>query len=189
MQELRKQPVVRQKSFQQLERERIYAEYDKAHPKEVVIEDPDDPRYYMDGEEMREFDKEKLAAEEGKNWHDSAQSTREKLYAKHSTSPEPEPEVNPYDDRPDAQAACEDFRARHPEITNKDWELMNSPSFYLYAPDVPELQAQMRASGSRADMDRTLERAKDAYDTFKTQQERRAAFQNMAQQRFSNRGM
>jgi hypothetical protein len=174
MQGQRKQPepVVREKSFQQLERDRIGREYEKLHTLEVVIDDPDDPRYYMDVDEIREFEKKKLAAEQGKTQQDRRAEVIKHIYAKDAPQPEPEEEANPFDDRPAVQAAYEDFRARHPDITDADWKAMNDERFILSAPDVPELRKKMNASGSRADMDRVLERAADAYATAKVNRER-----------------
>jgi len=180
------EPVLRQKSFQERERERIIAEYDKLHPKpQPEIEDSDDPRFFMDGDEIREFEKEKLAAEEGRTWHDTAQSTREKLYAKHS-APE---EVDSSDDPPDPDEAMADFRAQHPEISDSDWKIINSPAYYTKAPDVVELQQKLRGRYSRADLDAILARAEDHLEAHKTEQARRAAYRKAVEQRFRTRGM
>ena len=185
MTEPRKQPgpPVREMSFQDRERQRIADEYDRRNKRGIYAEcdDPDSPEYFLDEDERREL----YAGREKNSQLDRATAAREAIYAKHS--PLPEPEENPFDDRPAPQAAIEDFLARHPEISDKAWAEMNSPDFYLHAPDVAELQARIMASGSREDMDKVLQRALDGYETFKTQQARKAAFDAIARDRFGNR--
>ena len=184
------EPVERAKSFQERERERIADEYDRKNRRGIYAEvtDPDAPDYFLDEDERRELYAEKLTGPE--SFFERSKATRERMYAESTPKLEPaEEEVNPFDDRPAAQAAMEDFRAAHPEITDEDWEAMNSPSFYLKAPDVPELREQMIASGSRAAMDKVLQRALDGYETYKVQQARRAGFERIAKARFATRGM
>ena len=176
-------PPVREKTPGDIERERIADEYDRRNKRGIYAEcdDPDSPEYFLDEDERREL----YAGREKNSQLDRATAAREAIYAKHS--PLPEPEENPFDDRPAPQAAIEDFLARHPEISDKAWAEMNSPDFYLHAPDVAELQARIMASGSKEDMDKVLQRALDGYETFKTQQARKAAFDAIARDRFANR--
>ena len=189
MQQLKRQPepVAREKTPGELERERIYAEYDAAHPKpQPEIEDPDDPRYFMDGDEIKEFEKAKLAEDEGKTAQDRRAETLRGIYAKHSA---PEEEVSPPDAPPDPDEAIADFRARHPEITDADWKVLDDRAFHAKAPDVWEMQQNLKHSATRKDMDLLLERALDGLKGYKVEQARRAEFQRIAQQRFKSRGM
>jgi len=51
---------------------------------------------------------------------------------------------------------------------------MNKETFILASPDLFELRAKARESGSKADVSRLLERAADAYATAKQKAERKA---------------
>jgi Xaa-Pro aminopeptidase len=182
MQQPRKQPEppVRGKSERELERERIYGEYDKAHPKELEITDPDDFRYYMDSDELKAHYAEKLAEDKkkGESFQDRAKATRNRLHAR----PEPE-EAETFFDQNDVAQAYTEFRQRHPDITDADWKAMNDDSFILRAPDVVELRSKLNSSNSRADFDRLLERAADGYKTAKKNREDARYVEWMARQR------
>ena len=182
-----REPVAREKTHGELERERIFAEYDAAHPKpQPEIEDSDDPRFFMDGDELKEFDRKKLAEDEGKTAQDHREEVLGRIYAKHSA---PEEEVSPSDAPPDPDEAIADFRARHPEITDADWKVLDDRAFHAKAPDVWEMQQNLKHSATRKDMDLLLERALDGLEAYKLERDRRAAFRKVAEQRFKTRGL
>lgn len=135
MQEPRKQMErpAPEKSRQQLERERIYGEYAKLHPKEVVIEDEDDPRYFMSQEEIREFEKKKLAAEEGGSFQERTRAERERIFSKDA------PPAEGPDDMVSAEEAWAAFRERNPEMSARDCELINSKKFWVRIPSCWDL--------------------------------------------------
>jgi len=184
MQEPRKQkdPPVRVKTERELERERIYGEYDKAHPKELEITDPDDFRYYMDADELKAHYAEKLAEDKkkGESFQDRAKAARERINA--NAKPEPEEAETLYFQE-DVAAAYTEFRERHPDITDADWKAMNDENFILRAPDVAELRSKLNSSNSKADFDRLLERAVDGYKVAKKNREDARYVEWMARQR------
>jgi hypothetical protein len=148
------EPPAREKSVQQIERDRIYGEYAKLHPKEVVIDDPDDPRYYMDAEEMKEFDQKKLAAEKGESFQDRMRAERERIFSKDA------PPVEGPDDIVTESEAWEQFRGRHPELTKADCDLINSEKFHGSDPELLGLKAEAWANpGSPSVAAKVLDRA------------------------------
>jgi hypothetical protein len=95
---------------------RVIANYKKTHPDpEEVIDDYDDPRAFMDSDELKAHYAEKLAKEEGKTQLDRRKEVMERVYAKDAPLPEPEEEENPFDDRPAAHKAVEKFLDANPE--------------------------------------------------------------------------
>jgi hypothetical protein len=189
MQEPRKQPdpPAREKSVQDLERERIADEYDKRNRKGIYGEttDPDSDEYYLDPAEKAQLYSEKLAAEKGETAQGRRKEVMERVYGKGEA--EPEADDDAYDLRPTDQAAFEEFQERHPELSEADWKAMNKETFILTAPDLVELREKARASGSKADIERLLERAADAYATAKQAAERRAYVQYRQSQQPHNR--
>ena len=185
MQQLKKQvePAPREPSAVDLELQRIADEYDRRNRKGIYAEvtDPDAPDYFLDEDERRELYTEK----EPKSFQERSQAAREEIYAKHS-APE---EVDSSDAPPDPDEAMADFRAAHPEVSDSDWAIINSPAFYTKAPDVVELQQKLRGRYSRADLDAILARAEDHLEAHKTEQARRAAYRKAVEQRFRTRGM
>ena len=97
------------------------------------------------------------------------------------------PETDTSDLRPAEQAAYEEFRDRHPDISESDWQAMNKETFILTAPDLVELRKKARESGSKADIAYLLERAADAYATAKVKAERRAYVEYRQTQQPHNR--
>jgi len=188
MQQLKKQrePVVQEKTPGDIERERIADAYDKKHGKGIYQEtdNPGSDEFYLDPAEKRELYKEKLTGPESPL--ERSKATREEIYAKHSA---PEEEVSPPDAPPDPDEAIADFRARHPEITDGDWQILDDRAFHAKAPDVWEMQQNLKHSATRKDMDLLLERALDGLKAYKTEQARRAEYQRVAQQSFKSRGM
>ena len=188
MQEQGKQPepVEREKSFQQRERERIADEYDRINRKGIYAEteDVESEEYLLDPAEKAQLYAERLKG--GVSFQERSQAAREAIYAKHSA---PEEEISPYDDQPDPDEVLADFRARHPEITDADWKILDDRAFHAKAPDVWQMQQNLKHSATRAEMDLLLERALDGLEAYKLERDRRAAFQKVAQSRFKTRGM
>ena len=180
-------PPAREKSVQEIARDRIRDAYDKANKKGVYAEttDPDSDEYYLDPAEKRELYNEKSAAEKGKTQTDHRKEVIEKVYGKGQT--EPEADEDAYDLRPTDQAAFDEFQERHPEISREDWAAMNKETFILTSPDLVELREKARASGSKADVSRLLERAADAYATAKQKAERKAYVEYRQSQQPHNR--
>jgi hypothetical protein len=148
------EPPAREKSVQQIERDRIYGEYAKLHPKAVEIEDPDDPRYYMDQNEIREFERKKLAAEKGESFQDRMRAERERIFSRDA------PPVEGPDDIVTEEEAWAAFRERHPELSAKDCELINSEKFYGKDPELLGLKAEAWANpGSPSVSAKVLDRA------------------------------
>lgn len=184
-QEPRKQkdPPAREKSFQDLKREKIYADYRKLHPEEVVIDDPDDPRYYMDADEIREFEKKKLEAEEGKTWLDHSQETRARIEAKHT--PEPE-EVEPdYDDgRPVAYRALDLFIQRNPQFAKeRNFKELTNTAIHSMHPDIFLLREKFNRTGNREDADALFRRAAEIAPGEKAEKERAAYVRSVMRSR------
>ena len=183
MQEPRKQMErpAPEKSRQQLERERIYGEYAKLHPKEVVIEDEDDPRYFMSQEEIREFEKKKLAAEEGGSFQERTRAERERIFSKDA------PPAEGPDDMVSAEEAWAAFRERNPEMSTRDCELINSKKFWGQNPELLGLVAEANANpGSPSVAAKILDRAAAILATKRQEQERRAYVQFMQRERMAD---
>ena len=181
------EPVEREKTPQQMERERIADAYDKRHGKGIYAEttDPDSDEYYLDPAEKRELYNEKSTAEKGKTQTDHRKEVIEKVYGKGQT--EPEADEDAYDLRPTDQAAFDEFRERHPELLEADWMAMNKETFILTSPDLVELRRRARESGSKDDIAYLLERAADAYATAKQKAERKAYVEYRQSQQPHNR--
>ena len=166
-------------------RARIYAEYAKRNPPPMTeIDDPDDPRYYMDADEIREFEEKKLAAGRGKTQQDHRAETMEKIYAKNAPEPEPEEEPNPFDDRPAAQQAIDSFLNKNPEYTREAaWKTLRKTVMESTHPDVYALREKFNKTERPADCEALLARSAEIAPGEKLETDRRAAFAKMAKDR------
>jgi hypothetical protein len=172
------EPPAREKSVQQIERDRIYGEYAKLHPKAVEIEDPDDPRYYMDQNEIREFERKKLAAEKGESFQDRMRAERERIFSNDA------PPVEGPDDIVTESEAWAAFRERHPELSSEDCKLLDSDKFHKSDPELLGLKAEAWANpGSPSVAAKVLDRAADILAAKRKEQDRRAYVQFMAKSR------
>lgn len=167
-------------------RKMIYQKYDEKFGKGVHAEanDPDSPHYYETPEEIEAGWEEKKKKEMEDSPLTHRKEVMERIYSKDAPQPEPEAE---YDYGSGADEAFAEFMEAHPDITEADWKAMNKETFILTSPDLVELREKARASGSKADVARLLERAADGYATAKQKAERKAYVEYRQSQQPHNR--
>jgi hypothetical protein len=171
MQEPRKQPEVpaRQKSFQELERERICAESDKLRAPKEEETDWNDPTLCMDSDELQAYYKGKLEKETKETQLDRRNAVMNRIYAKDA------PPAEGPDDKVTEEEAWSAFRERHPELTKADCDLINSEKFYGQDPELLGLKAEAWANpGSPSVAEKVLDRAAEILATKRKEAERRA---------------